>query len=119
MAAIHLGAGDLRARIVIQQATETKTALGDVEYAWTSYAERSAHLAAVAGSESPVAGKNTARQRRTYILRFDPKTAAITDTMRVRADGKVFGITFVGDPEGRRRWMQLDLLEQAITPGAA
>lgn len=116
---VRLGAGDLRNPIVIEQATEAKSALGDVEYTWATYAERSAHLAVIAGGESAVAGKNTARQQRTYIMRFDPKTSAIADTMRALADGKVFGITAVFDPDGRRRWIQVELIEQAIATGGA
>lgn len=119
MPRINLGAGDLRKRIVIEQATEAKSALGDVEYTWATYAERWARLAEIAGGESGVAGKNTARQQRTYIMRFDPTTSTITDTMRVRADGKVFGITTVFDPDGRRRWIQVELIEQAIATGGA
>lgn len=75
-----MDAGRLRERVTVQQAAESRNALGETELSWSTYAERWASVEGVSAREALAAGQQdvtiTHRVRMRYV-------SGMTQNMRI------------------------------------
>lgn len=80
MGRILMDAGRLRERVTVQQAAETRNALGETVLSWATYAERWASVEGVSAREALAAGQQdvtiTHRVRMRYL-------SGMTQNMRI------------------------------------
>lgn len=100
--------GALRSRLVFERKTQIDDGAGGFDESWeTAFAVWGAMEAA--GGGEPVVGDRTVAQT-SYRIRIRFRTDAAAD-QRIRVDGKVLAITWLGDPDGRRYWLDLGCAE--------
>jgi len=107
-----LRAGKLRRRLVIQQATETQGATGEMAVTWGTFAT-------VYGSVEPLRGREyfAAKEQRAEVttrIRIRYRTG-VTPKMQVLDGTRLFLINDVIDPESRHAEMQLMCVEMVAT----
>lgn len=82
--------GRLRERITIQQATETRNALGESVQSWETFAERWASVEGLSGREVLLTGQQQTEVTHRVRLRY---TDGFTSTMRILWRNRVLEIT--------------------------
>ena len=82
--------GRLRERITIQQATETRNALGESVQAWETYAERWASVEGLSSREVLLTGQQQTEVTHRVRLRY---VDGFKGTMRILWRGRVLEIT--------------------------
>lgn len=85
-------AGQLRARITIQQGTETADTYGGRSYSWSTYATRWAQLRPLKGNEFIAAKQINNDVTGEALIRY---TTGITPKMRILYGSRVFEILAV------------------------
>lgn len=82
--------GRLRERITIQQATETRNALGESVQSWETFAERWASVEGLSGREVLLTGQQQTEVTHRVRLRY---VDGFKGTMRILWRGRVLEIT--------------------------
>lgn len=82
--------GKLRERITIQQATETRNALGESVQTWVTFAERWASVEGLSGREVLLTGQQQTEVTHRVRLRY---ADGFKSTMRILWRGRVLEIT--------------------------
>lgn len=108
------GAGDLRHRVKFQRRPKTGgDGYGNREGAFADLGiERAASLTPMRGGEDVQAGRVTGRASWDCWVRSDSATRSITTSDRVvdaRDPNRVFDIRFIGDMDGDRTWLLMQL----------
>ena len=85
-----IDSGRLRERITIQQATETRNAIGEVVQSWATFAERWASVDGLSSREVLLQGQQRTEITHRVRLRY---VAGFTSTMRILWRGRVLEIT--------------------------
>lgn len=96
--------GELRHRVTVQQATDTRDAYGEPDPTWSTYKERSAKISPMNGSRFFAGKQFDTDITHEIVLRH---TAGITTKMRVLFGTRVFEIDSVINPQERNRWTVL------------
>lgn len=101
-------AGSLRTRVRIDAQTQTRTARGGYELAWTTLLTTHAERIDLSGSEALRAMQVTATSMRKYRLRLPP-SVNIDATMRLvdLRTGETFNIRNTNEPDQLHRWVIL------------
>jgi SPP1 family predicted phage head-tail adaptor len=102
----QLQSGDLDRKMDVLQKDVQRGPLGDMG---TSYGPVFLGLYCkktdLAGSEKPIADRETAQKRSEFIIRY---REGINETMIIRFEGKEYDITDVGEVENtRRQWTKI------------
>lgn len=105
-------AGQLRHRLVIQQATETRDNFGQAQPSWTTFAERYAEVLPQSGREFLAA--RTLTPELTHLVRLRG-VAGITPKMRVLLGTRVLDILAAVPVEERPRELLLTCRELVVT----
>lgn len=100
-----------RVRLALQAPTETANPLGGAVIRYSAIATLWARIEAVGGEEQVVAARPEGQVDTRITLRW---RAGLTTRMRFFANGRLFAIDAVFDPDGRRR--NLTCLCREITP---
>ena len=82
--------GRLRERITVQQATESRTALGESVQAWVTFAERWASVEGLSSREVLQSGQQQTEITHRVRLRY---LAGFTSTMRILWRGRILEVT--------------------------
>lgn len=97
-------AGQLRQRIIIQQTTPSRDAMGGVTDSWGTYATVWANVVPLFGKEWNSANKENAELGHKMIIRY---YTGITPAMRVSWNSRVFDIEAVLNIDTRNHEMHL------------
>lgn len=81
--------GNLRERVTIQQASETRNALGESVQAWSTFAERWAQVEGISAREFLLSGQQQAEVSHRVRLRY---VTGLTTQMRFLWRGRVLEI---------------------------
>lgn len=101
-------AGELRDRITIQQVAETRSDSGAIVQTWPDVATVWAAIEGLEGREFFAAQELNAQVTSKIAIRY---LAGIVPKMRVVFGARTFDIQAVIDPDGRRRELQLMVVE--------
>lgn len=106
-------AGQLRHRLVIEEATEARDAHGQAVATWSTFATVDGSLEPLTGREifaaaQPV-GEITARARIRYL-------AGVTEKMRISFESRIYAITAVIDRDMKHSELEL-LLSEGLVEG--
>ncbi len=115
MAKFKTTAGDYRTRVVIEQATESTNAVGEVELTWSTYATRWAKAEPLFGREFQEAMQIVAAITTGITLRSDAQTRAITPKMRLKIGTRLLNIVHVKDAFEARREVIVWCIEEVAT----
>lgn len=97
--------GDMRDRIDIQSKTETVDNAGQPIVSWsTSLAGEPAKYEPINGSEVMRGRQLESNVKVVFTIHYRP---GITDDMRVLHNGKYYGILYVHEVDGGRRYLEL------------
>ena len=95
--------GDLRHRLVLEEAQRVSDGAGGFTETWITLATVSAAIAPSGGSESVNSGRLAGRVSHQVTLRYRP---GMTPAMRFRLGTRQFHILAVFDEDERKRWLQ-------------
>jgi SPP1 family predicted phage head-tail adaptor len=97
--------GAMRQRCTVQQPTETVDAAGQPVVSWTSYVvDEPCQFIPTGGNESMRGRQLEAGTKAIFRVRF---RTGYTPEMRVLYDGTYYGITYVNQIDGLRRYIEL------------
>lgn len=100
-----LRVGAMRHRVSIQQPTETQDDYGQPIVTWTNFVTNEpAEFMPVAGNESLRGGQVEANIRAKFVVRYRD---GYTTQMKVVHNGTSYGILYVNEVEGGRRYIEL------------
>lgn len=94
-----MNAGPLRDRITIQSFTESQSSSGAAVLTWSDVVTVWAEVRAATGYERFRTGTEIAQISHMIRIRY---RAGVTPKNRILVDDRIFDITSVGDPDGRR-----------------
>lgn len=113
------GAGALRDLVIIEKlsAAAPVNDLGEIDQAdddsWEPHGEEWAEVQLAGGGELAQPSQQAGLREWRMRVRYHAGTASITPLMRVRLpEGGVLYITWAGDPDRMRRWIELTAKEQ-------
>ena len=95
-----MDAGRLRERVTVQQATESRNALGETVLSWSTFAERWASVEGVSARESLTAGQNEISITHKVQMRYLP---GLTQRMRIVWRGRTLEIVSLLEHDNRSR----------------
>jgi len=90
--------GLLRERVTIQQAAETRNALGEVVQGWVAYTERWASVDNLSSRETLLQGQQKTDLTHRVRMRYVP---GLVGTMRLLWRGRVLEITSLNERDNR------------------
>lgn len=94
--------------LIIQQATETRDAVGGTAETWSKFAQAWGSIESISGREVMIAAQLqspiSAKARIRYLV-------GLTTKMRISHDGKIYDINFIRDISDGHREMELLLTE--------
>jgi len=96
--------GKLRHQIVIQQTTESRNAVGEVDDTWSTFATVRASVEPLQGRESFVLSQSLAEMTIRFRIRY---LDGVTPKMRISYDSRLFDIESVVHVNERGREMHL------------
>lgn len=112
-------AGDLRERMTFQARAAVDDGVGNpVSGAWQDRCTVWASLAAKMGTETVTASRMQGEQPYILTVRQSSDTRAITTDWRAvdaHQPGRIYNIRAIADPDGRRTWLELLVVEGAPT----
>lgn len=100
--------GDLRMRATLETKIQTSDDGGGFAESWTTLASVWCELRPLSGAEALTGGQMAALKRLRLRIRFRDD---VTEELRLVVGARVLGIDRVEDPDGRRRWLDLDCTE--------
>lgn len=106
-------AGNLRRRIVLQSATETRASDGGVVRTWSAYATVWASVEPLTGREYQNAAQQVSEVSHKVRLRYVPGATRVKSQHRILYNGRIFQIVSVANVEERNREMELMCKETA------
>lgn len=95
-----MDAGRLRERVTVQQASESRNALGETVLAWSTYAERWASVEGVSAREALTLGQNEITITHKVQMRY---LNGLTQRMRLQWRGRTLEIVSLLEHENRSR----------------
>lgn len=105
---------DLRVQFTLERVTETPDGQGGNTRSWATEATVWGAWNAVGGREAFVGMRETPYVTVKAAIRFRDNGSGApyyTTADRVLCRGRYYGIQAVRDPDGRKRWLEMDLLE--------
>lgn len=111
------GAGDLRQRVKFQRRAPATDAHGNAVGAWVDLAvSRACALAPTRGVEEVQAGRIAGKASWDCWVRSDSGTRSLTTGDRAvdERTGETFDISFIGDMDGRRVWLLVQLVSGGV-----
>lgn len=102
--------GQLRDRVTLLRATTADDGHGGQTVTWGAFDTAAAAILALSGREVLMAGAMQLEMSHRITLHY---RTDVTVQSRVRRDrdGQVFDVQALRDPDGRRRWLELDAQE--------
>lgn len=104
--------GAMRHRLALQSRTETLDSFGDAVLSYTSIATVWGSLRAVSGRERYIAQQAQSEVSHEAIVRHTTDTESLTPEDRVTFDSRTFDVISNIDPDGRKRFRLITLLER-------
>lgn len=101
-------AGRLRHRIIVEKATESRSAHGDVERSWATFATVWAEIRPLNSREAVEALQ--VREQVTHFIKLR-ELSGLTPSMRVKHGSRVFNITGIRDIDERGKVQVLTAVE--------
>lgn len=95
-----MDAGRLRERVTVQQASESRNALGETVLSWSTYAERWASVEGVSAREALTLGQNEITITHKVQMRY---LDGLTQRMRLQWRGRTLEIVSLLEHENRSR----------------
>lgn len=104
-------AGRLRAKMTVQAATESKDARGSVSQSWGTVGYAWADIAPQSGTEQTSAAQREGSLTSVVRMRY---YSGLTPKHRLLYGSRTFDILSVADPDGRRRDMDVTVIERNL-----
>ena len=95
--------GELRTRVVIEAASRDSDGGGGSDITWETVAEVWAAVRPTSGSESLALDRVAGRTGYEIYMRYRND---VSPAMRLREGSRIYDISAVFDPDGRRQWLR-------------
>ena len=95
-----MDAGKLRERVTVQQASESRNALGETVLSWSTFAERWASVEGVSAREALTLGQNEITITHKVQMRY---LSGLTQRMRLQWRGRTLEIVSLLEHDNRSR----------------
>ena len=102
------GVGELRERVTIEEATRVDDGVGGASASWSALATVWASVTPLSGREGTAGGRVEAHQGYRITIRYRDD---VTTAMRAIWAGRTLNIRSLADPDGRKRWLELNVEE--------
>jgi SPP1 family predicted phage head-tail adaptor len=99
-----------RHQITIQQPTATANAAGEPINAWSTFAVRTARVFYMTQSETFISAQEQTAYRVVFVVRYDSVSKAITESMRISWQGRIYDIEAAVNKEAMNREIHIHAL---------
>lgn len=103
--------GGLRTRLTISRATQSSDGMGGFSTTWADLGQVMADVRSLKGGEEVQAARLNAVENLQIKVRADALTRSLTAQDRLSDGSQILNVKWVGDLEGRGRW--IDIIAQA------
>ncbi len=103
--------GSLKTRLTISRASQASDGMGDFVTTWADVGDRMASVQSLRGGEEVQSARLNAIENLQIKMRADALTRTLTAKDRLSDGNRTLNVKWVGDLEGRGRW--IDVIAQA------